>query len=260
MARAGRTNTVRRRIRVRISIAAVVIGSLCSIPVVNLAGSGETKGKRPKLDRVLQEVASHDGGTKHRVIVRARHDRVAAVADRIDKHGDHIESRHTRLDAFTATVHGGDLRALEADSDVESISVDAVITSHAETQAGPQGALDDQNLLLSALGLSDTTYTGDKIGVAVIDSGLEESSDLSGARGDRLQISITDTGQGIADTDLPHIFEPFFSTKPEGSGIGLALVYRVVEEHGGSIEVRSRVGEGTTFALTLPAPEGAARR
>jgi two-component system sensor histidine kinase PilS (NtrC family) len=79
-------------------------------------------------------------------------------------------------------------------------------------------------------------------------------------RGGRLQISVTDTGQGIAETDLPHIFEPFFSTKPEGSGIGLALVYRVVEEHGGSIEVRSRVGEGTTFVLTLPAPDGVARR
>jgi two-component system sensor histidine kinase PilS (NtrC family) len=77
--------------------------------------------------------------------------------------------------------------------------------------------------------------------------------------GGRLQISIADTGQGIAETDLPHIFEPFFSTKPEGSGIGLALVYRVVEEHGGSIEVRSRTGEGTTFVLTLPAPEKGAR-
>jgi two-component system sensor histidine kinase PilS (NtrC family) len=75
-------------------------------------------------------------------------------------------------------------------------------------------------------------------------------------RGGRLQISIADTGQGIADSDLPHIFEPFFSTKPEGSGIGLALVYRVVEEHGGSIEVRSRIGDGTTFILTLPSPDG----
>jgi two-component system, NtrC family, sensor histidine kinase PilS len=73
----------------------------------------------------------------------------------------------------------------------------------------------------------------------------------------RLQLSIADTGQGISDSDLPHIFEPFFSTKPEGSGIGLALVYRVVEEHGGSIEVRSRIGEGTTFVLTLPSPDGA---
>ena len=78
-------------------------------------------------------------------------------------------------------------------------------------------------------------------------------------RAGRLQISISDSGQGIAEGDLPHIFEPFFSTKPEGSGIGLALVYRVVEEHGGSIEVRSRVGEGTTFILILPAPDGAGR-
>jgi two-component system sensor histidine kinase HydH len=77
--------------------------------------------------------------------------------------------------------------------------------------------------------------------------------------GGRLQISIADTGQGIAEADLPHIFEPFFSTKPEGSGIGLALVYRVVEEHGGSIEVRSRTGEGTTFVLTLPAPDRGVR-
>jgi signal transduction histidine kinase len=64
---------------------------------------------------------------------------------------------------------------------------------------------------------------------------------------------ITDTGHGIADEDLPHIFEPFYSTKPEGSGIGLALVYRVLQDHGGQIEVRTRVGEGTTFSLTLPA-------
>src|SRR5262249_37307693 len=70
---------------------------------------------------------------------------------------------------------------------------------------------------------------------------------------DRLQLWIADTGLGIADHDLPHIFEPFYSTKPEGSGLGLALVYRVVQDHAGQIEVKSRLGEGTTFTLTLPA-------
>jgi len=70
---------------------------------------------------------------------------------------------------------------------------------------------------------------------------------------DRLQLWIADTGLGIADDDLPHIFEPFYSTKPEGSGLGLALVYRVVQDHAGQIEVKSRLGEGTTFTLTLPA-------
>ena len=73
----------------------------------------------------------------------------------------------------------------------------------------------------------------------------------------RLQLWVSDTGQGIAEGDLPHIFEPFFSTKAEGSGIGLALVYRVVQDHGGQIEVRSQPGAGATFLLTLPSSDGA---
>ena len=69
----------------------------------------------------------------------------------------------------------------------------------------------------------------------------------------RVQIWIADTGSGIAEADLPHIFEPFYSTKPEGSGLGLAMVYRVVQEHGGEIDVRSAPRVGTTFTLGLPA-------
>ena len=72
-----------------------------------------------------------------------------------------------------------------------------------------------------------------------------------------LQLWVADTGHGITENDLPHIFEPFFSTKAEGSGIGLALVYRVVQDHGGQIEVRSQAGSGTTFLLTLPSSDGA---
>jgi two-component system, NtrC family, sensor histidine kinase PilS len=75
----------------------------------------------------------------------------------------------------------------------------------------------------------------------------------------RLQIWIADTGHGIDAADLPHIFEPFYSTKPEGSGLGLALVYRVLQDHRGQIEVKSRRGEGTTFTLTLPAAPEATR-
>jgi two-component system sensor histidine kinase PilS (NtrC family) len=71
--------------------------------------------------------------------------------------------------------------------------------------------------------------------------------------GPRIQVWIADTGHGIADEDLPHIFEPFYSTKAGGSGIGLALVYRVLQDHGGLIEARSRPGDGTTFTLALPA-------
>lgn len=70
--------------------------------------------------------------------------------------------------------------------------------------------------------------------------------------GTRLRISVTDTGEGIAATDFSHLFEPFFSTKPGGSGLGLAVVHRFVRDHGGDVDVRSAPGLGTTFVLTLP--------
>jgi two-component system, NtrC family, sensor histidine kinase PilS len=67
-----------------------------------------------------------------------------------------------------------------------------------------------------------------------------------------LEVEVKDTGGGITRADLAHIFEPFFSTKPEGSGLGLALVHRVVRDHGGDIDVRTEPGVGTAFVLTLP--------
>ena len=67
-----------------------------------------------------------------------------------------------------------------------------------------------------------------------------------------LHLSVGDTGRGIASGDVSHIFEPFFSTKPEGSGLGLALVHRIVRDHAGDIEVRTDSEFGTTFTLMLP--------
>jgi signal transduction histidine kinase len=69
-----------------------------------------------------------------------------------------------------------------------------------------------------------------------------------------VRVHVSDTGVGIHPDVLPHIFEPFFSTKHEesGVGLGLAVVYGIVQRHGGSIEVDSEPGRGTTFHLTLP--------
>jgi two-component system NtrC family sensor kinase len=67
-------------------------------------------------------------------------------------------------------------------------------------------------------------------------------------------ITIADTGQGIAPENLRRIFDPFFTTKGarKGTGLGLSITYGIVEEHGGTIEVDSRLGKGTTFTLTFP--------
>jgi PAS domain S-box-containing protein len=70
-----------------------------------------------------------------------------------------------------------------------------------------------------------------------------------------VEIRIEDTGCGIADEDLPHIFDPFYSTKTEGKGLGLGLsmVYGIIDRHKGTITVDSEVGKGTVFTISLPA-------
>jgi len=72
--------------------------------------------------------------------------------------------------------------------------------------------------------------------------------------GEHVRIEITDNGIGITAGDIPHIFEPFFSTKHNASGIGLGLpiVHGIVQSHQGKIEVKSEQGKGTTMSITLP--------
>ncbi|MEW5803851.1 MAG: PAS domain S-box protein [bacterium] len=73
--------------------------------------------------------------------------------------------------------------------------------------------------------------------------------------GKYIKISIRDHGVGIPEEYLNRIFDPYFTTKPKGSGLGLAVTYSIVKKHQGSIEVESRVGIGTSFTIYLPALE-----
>jgi len=73
----------------------------------------------------------------------------------------------------------------------------------------------------------------------------------------RLAIEVRDTGRGIEPDHLPRIFDLYFTTKAEGTGVGLAVTQQIVAAHGGTIEVDSRPGAGTTMTVHLPAAEGA---
>lgn len=73
--------------------------------------------------------------------------------------------------------------------------------------------------------------------------------------GNEALLRLSDTGTGIDDSVLDKIFEPYFTTKDFGSGIGLTLVYKVVKEHMGEISVISQKGKGTTFTVVLPIPQ-----
>lgn len=78
---------------------------------------------------------------------------------------------------------------------------------------------------------------------------------VSGEAGSRVRIDVEDTGRGIKADDISKIFEPYYSTKETGTGLGLAIVRKAVDDHHGTISVRSKEGEGTTFTITLPVSE-----
>jgi nitrogen-specific signal transduction histidine kinase len=90
-------------------------------------------------------------------------------------------------------------------------------------------------------------------GTVFVSTRVSHGADQAFLMSESVHIQIRDTGKGIAEEHLPHIFEPFFSTKDErGTGLGLWVSQGIVQAHGGSIKLRSRQGRGTTFSVALP--------
>ena len=97
------------------------------------------------------------------------------------------------------------------------------------------------NLLLNAV---HETESGGRVSAAV-------------ALGDDAVVSIADSGRGIPQDALDRVFEPFYSTKPEGAGLGLAIAWRTAAAHGGRLTIESAVGRGTTVDVALPLADSA---
>ncbi len=74
--------------------------------------------------------------------------------------------------------------------------------------------------------------------------------------GNYIKVRVEDSGEGIAEEVVGSIFDPYFTTKQEGSGLGLALSYSIIQKHGGAIQVDSEPGRGTCFTIYLPAKKG----
>jgi len=102
-------------------------------------------------------------------------------------------------------------------------------------ESSMRGAL--MNLILNAI---EAMSQGGTLSIA-----LNQTIDL-------LRIEITDTGQGISEEQVKNIFEPFYTTKEQGLGLGMPYTRKIIEQHAGTISVNSRLGEGTTVAIVLP--------
>ncbi len=110
------------------------------------------------------------------------------------------------------------------------------------------------NLIINAV---QAMPEGGVIKASVENLRLEKAHGVPLKPGRYLRISIQDHGIGIAEEHLPKIFDPYFTTKQKGSGLGLATAYSIIKRHHGHITVESRLGVGTTFRIYLPASEKA---
>jgi signal transduction histidine kinase len=132
------------------------------------------------------------------------------------------------LQKGTATAQGVEIET-RFDPDLPEISVDR----NRITQAA-------LNVILNAL---QAMPDG---GMLTITTRREE--EFSG----EITIEVTDNGEGIAEENMPHVFDFYFTSRDSGSGLGLSIAHRIVYEHGGQIYIKSAQGEGTTIMVTLP--------
>jgi PAS domain S-box-containing protein len=105
------------------------------------------------------------------------------------------------------------------------------------------------NLLINA---DQAMSNGGTIGVSVNKENIMEENEFGLNVGEYIKITIADEGQGISKHVIPKIFDPYFTTKTTGSGLGLATSYSIVKRHNGHIAVTSQVGEGSQFTVYLP--------
>ncbi len=111
--------------------------------------------------------------------------------------------------------------------------------------------------------LADEGQLGQVIGNLVLNAAQAQPRDgrirvAATNEAEWIALRVSDTGHGIRPEDLDRVFDPYFTTRPSGSGLGLAVTHSIVQRHGGRIRVASELGQGTTFTVLLPAHAGPA--
>jgi two-component system NtrC family sensor kinase len=191
-------------------------------------GEAETAAEAQEADRILQMMDSEAGRCGDIVRNLLAFSRAQVVHFTEEHLAPHIERCRLLLN-HQAEILGVTLVA-EAAPDLPRITCDAAQT--------------EQMILALAINALEATPSGGRVKIdARPDPGCDE-----------VMVVVADTGCGIPEQDQQRIYEPFFTTKDaeKGVGLGLAVVYGIVQRHRGRIELRSRPGEGTTFTVHLP--------
>ena len=181
-------------------------------------------------------------------------DRARAAAARIDKYGNRAAEIIDRIRSFykkspprreLVDVNGiieEILTLLKCEADRYSVAMRTELAADLPEISADRVQLQQVFMNLMVNGIEAMKDSG---GELTVKSHLE---------GGQLQFSVSDTGVGLPEEKMEKIFSPFFTTKPQGSGMGLAISRSIVESHGGRLWATANDGRGATFHFTLPAP------
>lgn len=126
--------------------------------------------------------------------------------------------------------------------------VNLLINAESAKEEELMAAIDEKQFFMAVASILDNAFEA-----------MPDGGDLVigfSADSDTVKLIITDSGSGVESSDLPHLFDPFFSTKADAVGMNLAIAKRIISEHHGEITVSSHPGQGASFALSIPRIQG----
>jgi two-component system nitrogen regulation sensor histidine kinase GlnL len=210
--------------------------------------------------QILRKAAEEGEGDRGTLVQCA--DLVIQQVDRIDRLIEDLLdlSSPKKLRIEPVNIHKvlNDLiHLLRAETDEEIVAFETAFDPSLPPVRGDEARLSQVflNLLRNA---SDAVREQPKGGAVQVRTGIDlapRAGRSDRASGPTIAVEITDDGPGIRAEDLGNLFAPFFTTKARGSGLGLAVSHKLVEDHGGALKLSSRYGRGTTVRVTLPAVE-----
>lgn len=170
-----------------------------------------------------------------------------------------IKQEIDRLDKVIKALldFGRPSRPMLVRSDLRSVLTDVVLfTEHFARQASVRMEIEGLDDELPVLGDPDQLK---QVFLNLVTNAVQAMEETGGAitiragkDGDYVTVTVSDNGPGIAADELRKIFDPFFTLRAEGTGLGLTIVHRIIDAHDGHIRVESTRGKGTTFTVTLP--------
>jgi two-component system, NtrC family, sensor kinase len=205
-----------------------------------------------RIELMLAEAADQTFPAQHLEDLKVVHRnvlRVAGVAQALRSFARQSTGEHRPVNLNT--VVGETLLLAGKPMSADNVHITTALDPALSPLLGDANAL--QQVLLNLLTNAREAMTGG--GEIRIETGPDPG------RPGRARLTVADTGPGIAAVHLPHLFEPFYTTKPSGTGLGLAVSYGIIQDHLGTIDVRSTPGQGATFILSFPilvAPTGSA--